>query len=81
LRKIREGKQHLRIFAAAALVRKGGQGSVFKSVYKGKDVAIKVIPHSKSSTIEAELAAVRVSSNATCQVLIIAAPSQVAVPL
>jgi len=54
-------------FAGAALVRKGGQGSVFKSTYKGRDVAIKVIPHSKSSTIEAELAAVR--QTVTCDML------------
>lgn len=44
--------------AGASLVRKGGQGSVFRSTYKGRDVAVKVIPHTKSSTIEAELAAV-----------------------
>lgn len=41
------------------LVRKGGQGSVYRSTYKGKEVAVKVIPRDKNSTIEAELGAVR----------------------
>ena len=44
--------------AEDSLVRRGGQGSVYKSVLDGKPVAIKFIPKEKGSTIEAELTAV-----------------------
>ena len=49
----------LATFTEEDLVRRGGQGAVFKSTFRGKPVAVKVIPAEKTSTIDAELAAVR----------------------